>query len=104
MSPETAPQQSLPDPDAMELSIRERPFRALALSAGVGFVLGGGFRSRVGVALGLFLGRTYAGTALVNTIEAFSNQNGRHHRSNQERAGRGEAKPSADRHRGQSKG
>jgi hypothetical protein len=52
-------------------------------------MLGGGLRTRLGVALGLFLGRTFAGNALVNVIEAAASQNGRQHRANQKRAGGG---------------
>src|ERR1700747_3022986 len=92
------------DLDRLESSIRDRPPRALALSAGAGFVCGGGLRSRVGLALGMFIGRSFAGTALINAIEALSEHNGRRYRAHQRRAGRGGAKPAPDRDRGQSKG
>jgi hypothetical protein len=83
MSRETVSQCTSPDLDQMTSSIRRRPLRAIVLSSGLGFMLGGGLRTRMGVALGLFLGRTLAGTALVNAIEAVAGQNGRQHRSNQ---------------------
>ncbi len=77
MTPETRPQSTSPDLDQMVSSIRRRPLRALTLSAGAGFMLGGGLRTRLGVALGLFLGRTFAGNALINVIEAAENQSER---------------------------
>ena len=89
MTPETRSQSMSPDFDQMTVNIRRRPLRALTLSAGAGFMLGGGLRTRLGVALGLFLGRTFAGTALVNAVDAMANDNGRQHRANQKRAGRG---------------
>ncbi len=52
----------------------------MTLSAGAGFVFGGGLRSRLGLALGMVIGRTLAGTVVVNAIEGFSDQNGRRHR------------------------
>jgi hypothetical protein len=89
MTPETKSQSTSAEFDQMAFNIRRRPLRALTLSAGAGFMLGGGLRTRLGVALGLFLGRTFAGNALVNAIEAVANQNGRQYRANQKRAGRG---------------
>jgi hypothetical protein len=89
MTPETRLQSTSPDLDQMVSSIRRRPLRALTLSAGAGFMFGGGLRTRLGIALGLFLGRTFTGNALVNVIEAAASQNGRQHRANQKRAGGG---------------
>jgi hypothetical protein len=79
--------------ERLALTVRQRPLRALAFSAGAGFLLGGGLRSRLGLALGMFIGRSFTGTALITAIEALSEQNGRQHRANQRRAGRGAAKP-----------
>ncbi len=67
--------------DAVEYSARRRPLRALAVSVGTGFVLGGGLRSRMGLALALFVGRSFAGTAVKNTIEAMTEQYGNRHRA-----------------------
>ncbi|HLK88080.1 MAG TPA: hypothetical protein VKT27_16380 [Candidatus Binataceae bacterium] len=67
--------------DALEDSARRRPLRALAVSAGTGFVLGGGLRSRVGLALALFVGRSFAGPALMSMIEAMTEQHGDRHRA-----------------------
>jgi len=67
--------------NALEESARQRPLRALAVSAGTGFVLGGGLRSRMGLALAMFLGRSFAGTAVMNTIEAMTEQHGNRHRA-----------------------
>lgn len=66
---------------ALGESARQRPLRALAVSAGTGFVLGGGLRSRLGLALALFLGRSFAGTAVMNMIEATTGQHGSRHRA-----------------------
>ena len=79
----TRTQSISPALDPLADSIRQQPWRALALSAGAGFVLGGGLRSRQGLALAFFLGRSFAGTALVNAMEALSGQNGRRHRTYQ---------------------
>ena len=49
-------------PDALSnlgqlaLNIQRRPLRAMTLSVGAGFTLGGGLRSRLGLALGLAIG------------------------------------------------
>jgi hypothetical protein len=104
MTPSTEPQFTPPDLDQVTSNIRRRPLRALTLAAGAGFMLGGGLRTRLGVALGLFLGRTFAGNALVNAIETVANQNGRQHRANQKRVGRGAEHPQSDSHRNQSEG
>lgn len=40
-------------------------------------MLGGGLRSRLGLALGMVIGRTLAGPVVVNAIEGLSDQNGR---------------------------
>jgi hypothetical protein len=69
--------------DRLTASIRQRPLRSLMISAGAGFLLGGGLRSRLGLALGLFVGRSFAGTAVVNAIQALADQNGRQYRPNQ---------------------
>jgi hypothetical protein len=97
MNSATTSQPEAIDFDRLAMKVKERPLRALTLSAGAGFVLGGGLRSRMGLALGLFIGRSFAGTALVNAIEALSDQNGRQHRPNQGRTGRSAAKPSSNR-------
>lgn len=83
MNPETGSRPTSPDLDLLVSRVRQRPLRALTFSAGVGFVVGGGLRSRLGLALGISIGRMFAGTALINTIEAFSEHNGRQHRPNQ---------------------
>ncbi len=69
--------------NALEESARQRPLRTLAVSAGTGFVLGGGLRSRLGLALALFLGRSFAGTAAMNMIETMTEQHGSRHRAYQ---------------------
>lgn len=40
-------------------------------------MLGGGLRSRLGIALGLVIGRSLAGTIVVNAIKVVADQNGR---------------------------
>jgi hypothetical protein len=85
------------DLDRLASSVRQQPLRALTLSAGAGFLFGGGLRSRAGLALGMFIGRSFAGTALINAIEALSEHNGRQHRAHQRGAGRGAAKSASDR-------
>lgn len=77
--------------DQLTLNIRRYPVRALTLSAGAGFMLGGGLRSRLGLALGLMIGRTLAGTVVVNAIESISDENGRNHRHHSKRARRSAA-------------
>jgi hypothetical protein len=62
------------DLDRLVSSVRQQPLRALTLSAGAGFLFGGGLRSRAGLALGMLIGRSFAGTALINAIEALSDR------------------------------
>src|SRR5512146_889146 len=104
MSSAPRPRPAASDLDRLESSIRARPLSALTLSAGAGFILGGGLRSRLGFALGLFIGRSLAGIALTNAIEALADQNGKQRQSNRERTGRGPARPPSNRDRGQSEG
>src|SRR5690348_13125544 len=83
--------------ERLKLSVCRRPLRALAIFGGIGFVVGGGLRSRLGLGLGLFVGRNLAGTAVVNAIETLAEQNGRQYRPNQRRVRRSAGEPSADR-------
>jgi hypothetical protein len=66
----------------LEQLIQRRPLYALTLSAGAGFMLGGGLRSRLGLALGLLIGRTLASLVVVSVIEAASDQNGKRYQQN----------------------
>jgi len=75
-SPESPP----PDLDQLARYAQRRPLRALSLAVGAGFMLGGGLRSRLGLALGMVIGRTLAGTVVVNVIEGLSGENGGLHR------------------------
>jgi hypothetical protein len=48
--------------------VRENPLLALATAAVVGFVIGGGARSRAGLAMLMFVGRLATRKAVLNTI------------------------------------
>jgi hypothetical protein len=61
-------------------------------------MFGGGLRSRLGIALGMVIGRALAGRVTVNALEALSDQNGRQHRHHHKRTGRSAAESSSDRH------
>src|SRR5215469_3039690 len=54
---------------ALEHSIEENPLSALAIAAGAGFVLGGGLRNRLGLALLAFAGRRVARELMLSAIE-----------------------------------
>jgi len=48
--------------------VRDNPLAALAAAAMVGFVIGGGARSRAGLAMLMFVGRLATRKAVVNAI------------------------------------
>jgi hypothetical protein len=88
MSLEIRSPDALPNLDQVATYTQRRPLRAISLAAGTGFMLGGGLRSRLGLALGMVIGRTLAGTVVVNAIEGLSDQNGRNrHSKHKKRAG-----------------
>jgi hypothetical protein len=74
--------------------VRRRPLHAMALSAGAGFMLAGGLRSRLGLALGMVIGRALTGAVVVNAIESLSEQNARQHRRHQRCTGTSTAESS----------
>jgi hypothetical protein len=49
-------------------SIRERPLTALAVGVAAGFVMGGGMRTRLGIAMLTFAAKTSAREAIVGFI------------------------------------
>lgn len=63
-----------------EEGIRERPLTALAVAASMGFLLGGGLRSRSGVAATAFVVRTVAKEAALAFIQD-AMRDGRRHRA-----------------------
>src|SRR5215469_745095 len=65
--------------DAVTQMILDNPIAALGVAAGVGYVLGGGLRSRLGRALIFFAGRRIGqgllADLLVTTIDGFDGRN-----------------------------
>ncbi len=75
MNPEQATQADAGQPEvdlvqALTRSIEQNPLAALGIAAGVGFVVGGGLRTRLGFAAMLYAGRMVAKEVFVSALTA----------------------------------
>jgi len=58
-------------------SIKQYPLSALGIAAGAGFILGGGLRSRVGIAVILFAGRQVAQEVMLPALATLIDEYGK---------------------------
>ncbi len=88
---------------ALEESIKEQPLKALGIGALAGFVVGGGYRTRLGLSILLFMGKAAMREVAVSAVAGAINQ---HDRSGNDRgrSGAGAARSSSDSRAGESKG
>jgi hypothetical protein len=77
--------------------VRESPLSSLAIAAAAGFLVGGGFKNRVGLAMLAIVGRIAIQSAASTFIEAIATGNHQNGRSNSGSSGsKGYDKPRRD--------
>src|SRR5277367_2540448 len=87
---------------ALEESIKEQPIKALGLGALAGFVIGGGYRSRLGLSVLLFMGKAAMREMAVSAVAGAINQHDRSG-SDRGRSRAGATRSSPDSRAGESK-
>src|SRR5665213_1256521 len=87
----------------VERSIRHKPLRALGIGALAGFVIGGGYRTRLGVSLLWLMGRTAVKESIISAVSGAIDKTDRSGKD-RKRCRPGAARPASDTGAGESKG